>query len=305
MFGNNSDDGDAEDSTEYEVVNTQTGDEYDRYDNYDEAEDVAAGLNEGYSFTSPYAVDEVEDEDDEQPNGYSFFETETPEADSEDGDPADHLTGRAKRWTLGEHSTASDDTEDRIDQLLGELDDDVDGDLKGVLEEAGQLVSGSRSRVSNFECQVCGLNHGHDDRKHDIRSIFGVTEEFADQMEFNPYCHCGVNELAMLVEFYPYIRDEIFAKSWAATARNADRAALRDTYAVLWEKAGASDIVNAERAARQADAYYDLDDSEIEAIESLYSTVQDIRNAADGAPIPGHVRETISENRKKIEAQIE
>lgn len=39
---------------------------------------------------------------------------------------------------------------------------------------------------------------------------FKIEESFAEQMEFVPYCHCGANEAAMLVKFFPYIDTPMF-----------------------------------------------------------------------------------------------
>jgi hypothetical protein len=301
MFDNDDSNGDAEDSTEYEVVDTQTGEEFDRYDEYDDAASVVNDLNGDYSFTDPYEVREVESEDNDDTDGYDFFDV--PEEDEEeDVEPADRLHGEAKRWTLGSHTTADNDERESIRELLSGVDSEVDADLYETLDQASQLVG--TQNVSGFECQVCGLNHSHDDRKHDVRDIFGVTEAFADQMEFNPFCHCGVNELAMLMEFYPYIQQKMFDADFTDAVSDINGRVLADVLDVLWDRAGASGGFDAEEAARKADRLWDLSDDDLTNIEVFYSEVQSIRNAADGAPIPSHVRESIEESREQIEERI-
>ena len=51
--------------------------------------------------------------------------------------------------------------------------------------------------VAGFKCVSCGLAHGHDTNKHRASDTFelGATEA-ATSMDYNPNCHCGVQELA-------------------------------------------------------------------------------------------------------------
>lgn len=103
------------------------------------------------------------------------------------------------KWRLGDHSMTPEYT--TPDDLRAEAgnQDGIDP-IAGILNEASDRLSAGAS-LSDFECGVCGLRHGHDDTKHDIRSGFNVTEEFVEEMKYNPFCHCGVNELEMLLEF--------------------------------------------------------------------------------------------------------
>lgn len=51
--------------------------------------------------------------------------------------------------------------------------------------------------VSGFKCVKCGLVHQHDTTKHKISETFDITEDdAATQFEYNPVCHCGVQEAA-------------------------------------------------------------------------------------------------------------
>lgn len=53
-------------------------------------------------------------------------------------------------------------------------------------------------RASGFKCvhEACGLVHNHDTTKHRASDSFGMGDDEAADMEFNPNCHCGLNELA-------------------------------------------------------------------------------------------------------------
>lgn len=51
-------------------------------------------------------------------------------------------------------------------------------------------------RVNGFKCAQCGLAHMHDTNKHRATDSFDMTDDEAASMDYNPNCHCGVNELA-------------------------------------------------------------------------------------------------------------
>lgn len=52
--------------------------------------------------------------------------------------------------------------------------------------------------VGGFKCahEECGLVHNHDTNKHRASDSFDMSDSEAAQMEANPNCHCGLNELA-------------------------------------------------------------------------------------------------------------
>lgn len=52
--------------------------------------------------------------------------------------------------------------------------------------------------VGGFKCAhpECGLVHGHDTNKHRASDDYDMSENEAADMEANPNCHCGLNELA-------------------------------------------------------------------------------------------------------------
>jgi hypothetical protein len=52
--------------------------------------------------------------------------------------------------------------------------------------------------VGGFKCAhpQCGLVHTHDTNKHRASDDFSMSGDEAAEMEANPNCHCGLNELA-------------------------------------------------------------------------------------------------------------
>lgn len=123
-------------------------------------------------------------------------------ADDDDTEPF-----RVRKWKLGGHSMKPTVNPDdlRADAVRNA---EVDPELAAILEQAAERVQAAN--VGDFQCPVCGLSHGHGDAKHDIRQAFDVTTEFAEMMEFAPNCHCGVNELALLMDFFDYLRPQVF-----------------------------------------------------------------------------------------------
>lgn len=112
-------------------------------------------------------------------------------------------------WGLGDHDEAPDvDIDwshwDRASSFLKTNMPSLYDALNFAKEEVEEI------EVSGYECPVCGLVHEHSDNKHDIRSIFNVRQDFAERMEMCPYCHCGVNELARLVQQYDSIHVPVF-----------------------------------------------------------------------------------------------
>jgi hypothetical protein len=50
--------------------------------------------------------------------------------------------------------------------------------------------------ATGFKCPTCGLAHMHSTNKHRASDAFDISVETTAEMEYNPNCHCGVNELA-------------------------------------------------------------------------------------------------------------
>lgn len=93
-----------------------------------------------------------------------------------------------------------------LEQIQGdhespEISVDVESrrDVKGADTLHGALNEMADDfRASGFKCvhEACGLVHGHDTTKHRSSDSFDMSDEEAADMEFNPNCHCGLNELA-------------------------------------------------------------------------------------------------------------
>lgn len=48
--------------------------------------------------------------------------------------------------------------------------------------------------VTGFKCVKCGLAHMHDTTKHQISKSFDISDDDAATMDYNPVCHCGLQE---------------------------------------------------------------------------------------------------------------
>jgi|APHM01.1.fsa_nt_gi hypothetical protein len=134
---------------------------------------------------------------------YNFIENEARRDDHTFG----HETTDPSWWGLGEHIESE---ETNWDNVLLDLED-VIGNVPGMetlLDDAEQIASTYED--FGFECPVCGLTHGHSTDKHDVREFFAVTDEFVEKMQCTPYCHCGVHELARLLNYYNSINVRVF-----------------------------------------------------------------------------------------------
>jgi len=210
-------------------------------------------------------------------------------------------------WNLGDHSTASglnrNNLSESINSTIEALDDDIDGDMKAVLQDASRLVQ--ETRVSKFECPVeaCGLGHSHPDHKHDVRDSFDVLDSFTAEMKFTPYCHCGVNELSMLMAFFPYISEPVFEDQHEfEEVLEVEPMMLDQMYRLYVE-----DDATVSRAAAEVAARHGVDESEAiplgtrDAIKAFFRRRRSIEKAAQAAPIAQETRQTIEENRTGLE----
>lgn len=108
-------------------------------------------------------------------------------------DPEPWEQGAGERFNRREHINPDD-----VDGVLDRLRDSGLGRLVDVVDDSVDQITDD-----DFECPKCGLSHGHSIEKHDIRETFGVTDLFVNAvMEYNPLCHCGLHELASLVDSY-------------------------------------------------------------------------------------------------------
>lgn len=291
MFDDNTDADDDSTETEMRYAVTIDGDEVDTYETEEDAKDHAHDL----SWNNPSAsvtVYPYEVEAEEAADRYGFLDV-APEVEAD----VEKVSYDIEKWSLGRHTTASNEVEDDIATWLSQLDDDVDDDLKGVLNDAALMVGGSR--VSDFECAVCGLNHGHSDSKHDIRPTFSVRDEFAEQMEFSPFCHCGVNELAMLVDFYGYINTPVFSD---------ENTAFPTVKKVPSEVVDMLLVAHSRGSYRMNDEVLNvIQDSERlkrSEVKEFLKRVDNIKSAASSAPIAQETRSTIDELRGEVEERI-
>jgi hypothetical protein len=215
---------------------------------------------------------------------YGFIGQEEP-AETDGGLSAVTTTSR---WKLGSHTMASETVNDSVHAALDEVDDEVDEDLKTVLEDAAGLLN--NSSPCDFECPVCGLNHGHHDNKHDIREEFNVEPAFAEQMNYVPYCHCGVNELAMLVDYFGFINEPVFTDQYEFEGvLEIDPEALQDIYR-RWSAHGKYSVRSAVHASPWG---REVDNSLFPELKKFFQRVDDIKSASSSAPIAGVTRQDI------------
>lgn len=234
---------------------------------------------------------------------YNFIANDT----EQNNDETDFNTV-GSMWTLGDHSSSEIDTvfADTLGDTMKNLDSEIDSEMMDVLEDAQSLIQ--NKRTTRFECPIeaCGLGHSHSDHKHDIRAGFGVTESFAAGMEFCPYCHCGVNELSMLMPFYSYISVDVFEDDFSGTEEvtptllNKLYDRFKSTNGVGFNRLC---TIVAEETAFSEKVAFPLgvrDD-----LEAFCEVRKKIENAANAAPIAGETRTEINDLRAEIEAVIE
>jgi hypothetical protein len=246
-------------------------------------------------------------ETDDNQTSMSNYDFIASDDDAQADTTSDDFNTVGSMWNLGDHSTASSvdrsGLSDSINSTIEALDDDIDGDMKEVLQDASRLVQ--ETRVSNFECPVeaCGLGHSHPDHKHDVRDSFDVLGSFTDQMEFCPYCHCGVNELSMLMAFFPYISEPVFEDQHEfEEVLEVEPEVINGMYRLYIE-----DDMTVSQAAGKAAARRGVAESELvplgtrDAIKAFFRRRRSIEKAAQAAPIAQETRQAIESNRVALE----
>lgn len=261
---------------------------------------------------SPVTIETVEQDDETTDDSntnmnddYSFIGNDSDDNDQQTTEDDFSVVGN--KWNLGDHSTASGDETNALSDAIGEtmdsLDSDVDEEMFSVLQDAQDLVRSTD--IHRFECpsEDCGLGHSHADHKHDIRSAFDVEGDFAEQMQFVPYCHCGVNELAMLVQFFPYISVPVFADQHQFEGvLEVDPDILDSMYRRFNE-----DDTTVHRVAGMVATEYGVTESEAiplgvrEDIKLFFERRRSIEKAAQAAPIAQETRNAIEEARDQLE----
>lgn len=242
--------------------------------------------------------------------GYDFF------GDDDDDDAQttteDTTNWDVERWSLGEHQEDPNLDWDVLDDEVEYLAEQAPG-LSDALSEAKEITE--TFNVGGFECAVCGLNHSHSDSKHDIRDIFNVTEEFAEQMKFSPFCHCGVSELARLVMYFSDVKgiamfeDQHEFEAVLELRSEVVQNVYRTMNEVTAEDAEADTRMenmpgdpNRKLTFEEAIVYEEFKNQNIvpvdvrSELEDFYKRVDDIRNAARSAPIPSETEQSLNEN---------
>lgn len=231
------------------------------------------------------------DNEEEENSSYSFLEN------TEEGGftRIDHTEQRkVTKWSLGNHSLNTEETKETLGELIDSVGE-INDDLRETLEQAQSQVS--NQGVRDFECVECGLNHGHSDHKHDIRNEFNVTPEFAEQMDFNPFCHCGVNELAMVVDFYTHIPVDIFSDSSEFQSVKQINEQVLETARENYEN---NPRQNSKGAAMEAGLLPGSAEKLDSELERYFERVRSIKAAANNAPVPESVRTEVSERREEM-----
>lgn len=223
----------------------------------------------------------------------------SPSVSNRGGEPAG-----VRRWSLGDHTTANDDVSGSIIAAMENLDGSIDRDLRAALEDAASMVDSTS--VSGFECPVCGLKHGHSDTKHDIRSAFNVTPEFADSMPWVPCCHCGVNWLAEVIEFIGYKRTPMFSDEeqftpFLAAGEPDDHKAAIDALREMEREPDRQPTL--EDALDSAGL--EVNDEMVDSFDRFYTRYTDIKTASNKAPIADETRNDINEMRERVVKGIE
>ena len=237
--------------------------------------------------------------------------SDTSEQEPVDPNPA------VKRWSLGNHTMMPGINADQFNSEIERVKE-VNPGLADVLSEAQEMVADSK--VRQWECGVCGLGHNHPDDKHDIRGEyesddpgFSVAEDFAEEVEFCPYCHCGVNELAMLIDFFCHLPQPMFRdqQKFESVLEVGNDTLIRYCQArrdLSDEKFGAKDVP-LEAVVEAEDYEFSGDEANLlaevgEEKTLFYERWRDIKRGAAGAPIAGETRKAIANLREHVRGQL-
>jgi hypothetical protein len=237
-------------------------------------------------------------------------------SDTSEQEPVDPNPG-VKRWSLGNHTMTPGINADQFNSEIERVKE-VNPGLADVLSEAQEIVADSK--VTQWECGVCGLGHNHPDDKHDIRGEyesgdpgFSVAEDFAEEVEFCPYCHCGVNELAMLIDFFCHLPQPMFRdqQKFESVLEVGNDTLIRYCQArrdLSDEKFGAKDVP-LEAVVEAEDYEFSGDEANLlaevgEEKTLFYERWRDIKRGAAGAPIAGETRKAIANLREHVRGQL-
>lgn len=260
----------------------------------------------------------TEDTNDDNSMEYDFFTND----DSIEPDQEETTTEiqtepvEVYQWRLGDHNNGVKNMNwSTISEELDFVEDEAPG-LSDALTEAQEVAKSFE--IGGFECGVCGLNHSHSDQKHDIRQAFNVADEFTTQMNFCPYCHCGVSELARLALYFPEVEGTFMFDDQAEfeAVREIDTEIVREVYSIMNEMTvqeaeelyGMNNVTgNRARKLNMTEAIeaYSIEDNSIgvavphsayDDLRAFYERVDRIQSAADGAPIPSETEQSLNES---------
>lgn len=223
------------------------------------------------------------------------------------------ISNYAARYERGDHTmpteTDADDLRSDAENLRGVNDDGAD-----LLEQAAEMYESMDRDPSAFECPDCGLRHSHSMTKngHQLteRNGLNVRSEFANQiLNFNQRCHCGVNELAMLLDFIEHIDVAVFRDidnddiPPARVVTTAER--LREAIAE-----GEHDEFTDDSVETRAEILDDVGRELVQAAQEWQGSdgltrVLSVRNAADSAPIAQKTREEIETIRQALASELD
>lgn len=232
-------------------------------------------------------------------------------AETTHDDESFHVT----KWKLGKHSASPSLNAAELRNQAARQQN-LNDELSDVFNQAAELVE--EVKLKDFQCPVCGLSHGHSDTKHDIRESFNVTNEFAERMEFAPNCHCGVNELAMLMDFYGEIVMRVFEDDEEFVpfeslmpSHEADHALsmMADPSVTVVEKrntrAGQNRAAVYTTAQVLNESNLQSDEDTVRSFTLLYNRISNIRTAAEKALIPSEVESRINTIRTQLESDFD
>lgn len=218
------------------------------------------------------------------------------------------------RYHVGSHSmpteTDANDLRRDAENLRG-----LDDDAADLLEQAAETYESMDKDPSGWECPDCGLRHSHSMVKqgHQLTEEHGlnVRTEFAEGvLNYNQRCHCGVNELSMLLDFVEHIdmrifrdlaNDEIPGPSVVTTAER-----LRD--AVPAEEKRKASLDDSYETRREI--LNDMGSELVQEAQSWQGTdgltrVVSVRNAADSAPIHSTTKQDIESIREALDDDLD
>lgn len=117
-------------------------------------------------------------------------------------------TSSSARWSYGDHDASGTDW-DAVDDAISTLEEQNVEGLGSLLNEAKRAASEATENA--FECGTCGLVHKHGTGKkgHHLREE-GVTQAFIDKMKYEANCHCGLHELARLLNHWSHLNTQVF-----------------------------------------------------------------------------------------------